>query len=134
MNSEDSYVRPEAKQIMLRFPHIFGPSPWNVDDTMLGWGFTCGLGWYPVLERMFEGMEDVRKEDSLGKLKVIQVKEKFGGLRVYMRGGNSRIRDLIEQAEYECYYTCEACGGPSEGVRNQGGCYTNLCDLCIAKI
>jgi len=39
-----------------------------------------------------------------------QVKEKFGGLRVYYYGGNEYTRGLIGMAESLSYSVCEECG------------------------
>ena len=47
---------------------------------------SVGLGWNGILERLFEAKPDW--------IKVIQVKEKFGGLRYYIDDGSVRV-DLI---------------------------------------
>ena len=61
---------------------------------------------------------------------VVQVKEKFGGLRFYI-GGVSRdkydgVYDAINAAEALSYLTCEDCGAPGEP--REGGWIRTLCD------
>ena len=44
------------------------------------------------------------------QLKIDQVKEKFGGLRFYVSGGDREIQGMISFAEYLCGKTCEVSG------------------------
>jgi hypothetical protein len=132
MDRKEHYITPAAMDILERYPSLFGLGPWTLDKTPLGWGFTCGEGWYPILDRLFADLAVIAQEDVL-KLEVQQVKEKFGTLRVYVRGGNRRIQDRIAEAEEEAARTCEGCGGPSPGVRSHGGWLGNLCDSCAAN-
>lgn len=54
-----------------------------------------------------------------------QVKEKFGGLRFYYRGGDDYISGLSAMAESMSYITCEDCGNP--GKPNKIGWIRTLC-------
>lgn len=54
-----------------------------------------------------------------------QVKEKFGGLRFYYRGGDQYIHGLAAMAESMSYVTCEQCGNP--GKSNNDGWISTLC-------
>jgi len=54
-----------------------------------------------------------------------QVKEKFGGLRFYYRGGDQYIEGLVAMAESMSYATCEECG--NSGKPNKGGWIRTLC-------
>lgn len=55
-----------------------------------------------------------------------QVKEKFGGLRFYIDGGNDEHYALINFAELLSYNTCEVCGKP--GKANRNGWITTRCN------
>lgn len=57
---------------------------------------------------------------------VIQVKEKFGGLRFYTNFETEEISKLIENAEDKSYITCEECGKP--GQLRKGGWLLTLCN------
>jgi hypothetical protein len=55
-----------------------------------------------------------------------QVKEKFGGLRFYIDGGDDEIHAYIQMAEAIADVTCEECGAP--GKKQPGGWIVTLCD------
>ncbi|MGB8478745.1 MAG: hypothetical protein WCE63_07880, partial [Acidobacteriaceae bacterium] len=60
------------------------------------------------------------------QFKVVQVKEKFGGLRFYVEDANEVMRQRIELAELKSFKTCEACG--NSGQRRSHGRIQTLCD------
>ena len=57
---------------------------------------------------------------------IVQVKEKFGGLRFYMDGGTPEMRNYVHFAETMSMNTCECCGASGE-PRNDGWVKT-LCE------
>jgi len=59
---------------------------------------------------------------------VLQVKEKFGGLRFYTNVSNDYINGVIAMAEMQAHRTCEYCGKPGKSTR--GGWIKTLCDDC----
>lgn len=64
--------------------------------------------------------------ESVPQVVAEQVKEKFGGLRFYYRGGDEYISGLFAMAESMSYATCEECGNP--GKPNEGGWISTRCD------
>jgi len=87
-------------------------------------GMECGDGWYTILAEAFE---------KLSKLDVtlFQVKEKFGGLRIYLDDHNKEADKIIDEAEEKAWKTCEHCGAP--GKQRVGGWILTLCDECCKK-
>jgi len=86
-----------------------------------------GDGWSGILDRLLTSIKEAGWDG-----KVVQVKEKFGGLRFYCEGPPSLAVDTaIQLAEEESYSTCENCGAPSEA--RTGGWVQTLCDACNAK-
>ena len=72
-------------------------------------------GWYPLVEKLLLDIRALPKDDGI--VRINQIKEKFGGLRVYAEVSGSgdfkeRVRGMIEQAEKEAYHTCEFCSNP----------------------
>jgi hypothetical protein len=63
---------------------------------------------------------------------LIQLKEKFGGLRFYIDGGNDYIDGMISLAEDMSYRTCEMCG-TSKNVGQTSGWITTICKDCFDK-
>lgn len=56
---------------------------------------------------------------------IVQVKEKFGALRVYLEGGTNTPRGIAEMAEKMSETTCEVCG--NKGELYTIGWYKTLC-------
>ncbi len=112
---------------------------------------SVGRGWHGILERLFAAKPEW--------IKVIQVKEKFGGLRFYLDDGSVRVdciglgsftvtaeaeslieddnsrsevfRTLVDEAEAESFSICEDCGAP--GKPRPGGWIRTLCEQCDSK-
>jgi hypothetical protein len=59
----------------------------------------------------------------------VQVKEKYGGLRFYVNGGDDNIENMITQAEQTSESTCELCGKHGETLNKHGWLQT-LCTQC----
>lgn len=96
---------------------------------MLMDGFLCGPGWYSLIERLSTDLAAIIRQDGLRRFRVVQVKEKFGELRFYVKGSNERSLTRIAEAMREAESTCEACGAPS-CIRTVGGWLSTLCDGC----
>lgn len=61
-----------------------------------------------------------------------QVKEKFGSLRFYYRGGDEYIHGLTAMAESMSGIICIGCGAPTR-LKNRDGWIHNLCNTCDRK-
>jgi hypothetical protein len=57
---------------------------------------------------------------------MLQIKEKYGGLRAYCGGTTNEFFDIIDQAEEESYTICEECGEP--GKPRDLGWILTLCE------
>lgn len=97
-------------------------------------GFEVGIGWYEIIERLLDSLEKETEKDPTLKeyFRVVQIKEKYGGLRFYTSCESEKISDLIDDAEQESYVTCEECGKRAK-LRNIDGWYTTLCKKCYKK-
>jgi hypothetical protein len=83
--------------------------------TLMSFSFAHGDGWFDLVWALCERLEAVvpAVEAETGRsFHVLQVKEKFGGLRFYTNYSNDTISALIETSEIESIHTCEVCGGP----------------------
>ncbi|MFE7029126.1 hypothetical protein ACFU9Y_02370 [Streptomyces sp. NPDC057621] len=90
-----------------------------------------GPGWRPLLERLHEQLLGVFPDYRL-----LDLKEKFGGLRVYVdrpASSGGALRPLIASAEAQAERTCEFCGTPGR-IRTRddqpGGWRKAVCDAC----
>jgi hypothetical protein len=92
---------------------------------------SVGKGWASFIHDIFDRLEALNRPD----IRIIQVKQKFGGLRIYLNGVYFDDEHEGEAAEFERYvfqrqkesfYTCETCGNP--GTLRSGNHYQTLCD------
>ena len=81
------------------------------EDNLMEYGLCCDDGWLRLLEMTFKSINFIVLRDNLD-FEVIQVKQKLGGLRIYVGNANDDIRKIIEIAEIEAERTCEVCGKP----------------------
>lgn len=93
----------------------------------------CLDGWFYIISDLCEELnqivsDNIHIDPSFGEVKFEQVKQKFGGLRVYMVGdGIPEISSAIRKAEYLSYKTCEVCGIPGKQETIRGWVFT-LCE------
>ena len=92
-------------------------------------GFEHDDGWFDIIWRLCEDLEPLvaQLEQELGcQFEVLQVNEKFGGLRIHVNDANDAIRQRIGIAADESFHTCEVCGQPGK-LREERSIKT-LCD------
>lgn len=82
---------------------------------------SVGKGWAPLIHELFDRLPQISPT-----IKIIQVKEKWGGLRIYTDVYLERLEKLIQDLETRSFSMCERCG--NLGVLRQGGWYMTLCD------
>jgi hypothetical protein len=82
----------------------------------------CETGWSGIIEAMLhkirdhhEQIETIRKlyperELEYTPIYFLQIKEKFGGLRIYATGGDFYTRGIIDMAEEMARHVCEFSG------------------------
>ncbi|MGA7928710.1 MAG: hypothetical protein WCA20_22285 [Candidatus Sulfotelmatobacter sp.] len=123
-------MRKELEQRLVeRWPKWFNTKG-DVRYTAMPWGFCVGDGWFDTLWRLCEDLKPLVAEFEVAggpKFEVLQVKEKSGGLRVYVNcDRNEAIQQRIGIAIQESLHTCEICGQP--GKQHSGDWSKTLCD------
>ena len=108
------------------------PGSDNIRESLLCFGFEIGDGWYKIMHDLVTGLAKIDTEKSI---KVMQVKEKFGGLRFYFNGepAGKEASALVDIAEDRSFNTCEECGEPGKEVPGLGWIYTR-CNKCAQEI
>jgi hypothetical protein len=91
--------------------------------------FECGKGWYTLLENFKEDLLTLIDEEQYDfDIEVVQVKEKFGGLRIYLSSSVEAIDNLIDEYVDVAYHTCELCGEKGKLRMLDDGWMATLCD------
>jgi hypothetical protein len=133
-----------------KYPQLFSNTSKSRMESCMCWGIECNNGWYELLSsvcwRIFQHEENIadrvrirnenNKENDQSDLEYIpvkfdQIKEKFGGLRIYFSGGDDYVEGVVGMAEEMSYKICEVCG--NSGKPNKGGWITTLCNNCRNK-
>lgn len=75
--------------------------------------------WEPYVRRMLDKLETLRSSGA--DVKVIQIKEKFGSLRVYSRvynqeleGIDAKVDEIVQEAVTASANICSVCGSTAE--------------------
>lgn len=99
---------------------------------------SVGKGWHKLVRDVFAKMPE--------GIKVVQVKEKFGGLRIYYQlkdhtqirviAGNEdweKMHKLVRDAEEKSFQTCENCGAPGSRTTDRRWIRTLCADCKISE-
>jgi len=119
-------------EIIKKYPELFGKPPFDPMKTLIGFGFEVNKGWIPILEEGFQKIADFINKNEIKDFRIQQVKEKFGGLRVYCNYYMDPIDDIIDWMEEECAHTCDVCGSP-DGKLRQDMWMAIRCDSCYSE-
>ncbi len=115
-----------TKQLIKAFPRLY-------DKDFI---FECKSGWYDLLYDLSQKIDNIlsalpKDEYPISKDgEIVQVKNKFGGLRYYTYLNEPQIDELIRLAEEESYKTCEGCGSKKMVEMNKPGWMTPECLKC----
>jgi len=108
-------MTPENDALLcVMYPKIFVCRNDPVTQSTMGWGFSCGDGWFPLIDVLCARLQ--HETDQLGGPQVVasQVKEKYGGLRFYVQGASAAQHAMIDMAEALSERLCEICGAPGQ--------------------
>jgi hypothetical protein len=110
-------------------------------------GLECREGWVWLLDRLCAGLLWDIEKNGYPPIEVIQIKEKFGGLRFYTQspafGTTADVETIqhqrgvqdgrIRMAESLSYYICERCGSTEDVSTTQRGYIQTLCGKCMKE-
>ncbi len=112
------------------YPKIFANRNKSKYESPMAWGFTCGSGWYTIIDLLCSNIQNhLDYKPEIHQVVADQVKEKFGTLQFYVTGGNDYTRGLIRMAESLSAVICENCGNP--GKLMDDGWLKVRCEKCL---
>ena len=125
--------RKNTKCLLKRYSALYRQHSLPMGETCMCWLFTCGDGWYSLVDKLSKQLTDYATKHKI-VVEAVQVKEKFGSMRFYVGGVDAEhydvVHKLIDAAERESARTCEVCGKP--GRINSTGWASCLCKKCRA--
>jgi hypothetical protein len=116
-----------------RYQNIFSKPLW----------VECNEGWHPIIDDLSKEVSEIAKKfpaiNGENRINVVQIKEKFGGLRYYVDYHSmsdddiQQIEYVIRNAEMKTFIICEDCGGNGEKVSPKRYWMKTLCTDCQNK-
>lgn len=109
--------------LYVRYPHL---RPYGGDYSPDGWAH--------IVADALTSIAEIEAASGL-LASVAQVKEKFGGLRLYVRARDettegqhfaAQLQEIVAAAEQRAARTCQKCGAPGE-LRSAGGWWGTTC-------
>lgn len=106
-------------QLCQNYPKIFADRNRPMTETAMCWGFEHGDGWFNIINQLCGNIQNhidwrAKQGHAVPQVVAEQVKEKFGTLRFYYRGGDDVIDGMVRMAEAMSGVTCDVCGAPGE--------------------
>lgn len=128
-------MTPELEEkLFSEHPILYRDRHKTPQETLICYGICCDNGWFDILTRLSDQIENYNRQDPDNPAVATQVKAKFGELRFYIHGGNEYISGLIEQATQESIRTCEICGSTAQVTQCNDGRIETLCQSCRKKL
>lgn len=91
---------------------------------------SVGPGWRNLLMDTQSALAPLIPELGDQPFRIDQVKEKFGGLRIYLAYETEAMTAVIDKAEELSLTICEQCGRPGTAEPNKRGWVKTLCPAC----
>jgi len=92
--------------------------------------FSINDGWLKLLADLLEELHYAGWDH-----RIIQVKEKWGGLRLSIINGDEELWDIISKYEKLSWNVCERCCSTNDvTVKPLSGWFLTLCPLCRAEL
>lgn len=104
----------------------------------LAYGIECGCGWQSILDSALDKLQSINQASNKD-LRVVQIKQKFGQLRIYVRGTTYSdnvlaIETILHEALVASSKVCEKCGDPAKQIEAAGSLvYRTLCAECESE-
>mgnify|MGYP001617612068 FL=1 len=132
-------MNPEnTKKLFEKYLKLFPKEERNdPKKSLMRYGFQVKDGWFNLIDKLCSGIQshidkEKKKNPEYEQVRVVQVKEKVGGLRFYTDRTDQKTAGMIHKAERESYKICEICG--KEGKLTDALVNIKvLCESCKAK-
>ena len=81
-----------TRNLYAEFPELFRGRNRPITQSLMGFGCECGDGWYELLRDLCGDLMTLCGDHAIDVPELIQVKEKFGSLRVYLASDHPAAR------------------------------------------
>lgn len=134
-------IRRNNKKLIERYPFLEPRNLWTdkipqdydysytrADEISAGWRKAFGKALFEELR------QELIKFDFLDQFRFTQIKEKYGGLRLYCGAypAGSQVFEILSKYEKMSAHVCEVCGKPGE-ILDVAGWFECRCKECLEK-
>lgn len=121
----DDLLPPDGMSAIIHaFPRLFRGEPPSIP----GW---VRPGWNGLVRDLLQKIDAELTDAEAADFHLVQVKEKYGTLRIYCQAPESSVRarivPFIREAEKASETICDRCGKPGQ-LRDIDGWFSTLCD------
>lgn len=95
-------------------------------NSLREWSDSVPCGWADIFNKLCEDVESRLTDKELDELEILDVKEKYGSLRIYHN--MDKIDDLVNACEKLTAETCINCG--KHATHTSKGWILPFCDDC----
>jgi len=103
---------------------------YTLKNNLMAFGYECDSGWNKLIEDCFKDIDQYIKtyrKELYDTFEILQVKEKYGELRIYTSDETPTISTIIDYYMYKSRVTCEVCGKEGQTC-HRGSWYKTLCE------
>ena len=101
-------------------------------QSCMPFGIECGDGWYQLIDIVCGAIHRHCQLNNEPLPQFRQVKEKLGGLRIYVQGATDDILRITVTAMKLSYLICEECGSADYVTQSEDWIVTR-CPKCMKK-
>ena len=98
-----------SDQLKKEFPDVVIVDDLNHDSPFALFGFESPNGWFQILYHAFDQMQQ-RVNEHQAIVRIRQIKEKYGSLRLYIQTNDDTCKRIADEAEEQSETICEVCG------------------------
>lgn len=99
------------KKLIEKYPALFRGKDKPPTESLMCFGCECSDGWFTLINRACSLIANHMKyRPECPPVEFTQIKEKFGGLRLYFNGGDEYVEGVCSMAETMSYDICEVTG------------------------
>lgn len=118
-----------TKKLIEKYPQLFADTDKPATDSLMCFGCECGDGWFNIIDMACALIaHHIEHKPEKDVFRWVQIKEKYGTLRLYLSGHDEYIAGVIDMAEALSSRVCEVCGCPGSVIG--AGWLMARCDSC----
>jgi len=125
-----------------KYPDFFKNKDLGIQKSCMARGIECDDGWFDLIEAVCSTIQNFIKHNTSVTFEFDQIKEKFGGLRIYYSSSNNSdstrynkdyIHGVIQLAENISFRICEQTGNKG-GICKKGNWLKTLSPAKMSQL